>query len=85
MWARFDALADLAAFEQLMRVNYLGAVYLTRYALPALKKSRGLIVAVASVAGFTGVPERTAYADRSTRSWDSWNPCASSLRAVAST
>ena len=62
MWARFDALADLAAFEQLMRVNYLGAVYLTRYALPALKKSRGLIVAVASVAGFTGVPERTAYA-----------------------
>ncbi len=62
MWARFDALADLAAFEQLMRVNYLGAVHLTRYALPALKKSRGLIVAIASVAGFTGVPERTAYA-----------------------
>jgi len=45
-----------------MRVNYLGAVHLTRYALPALKKSRGLIVAIASVAGFTGVPERTAYA-----------------------
>jgi short-subunit dehydrogenase len=62
MWARFDALADLAAFEQLMRVNYLGAAYLTRYALPALKTARGLIVAVASVAGFTGVPERTAYA-----------------------
>lgn len=62
MWARFDALADLAAFEQLMRVNYLGAAHLTRHALPALKASRGLIVAVASVAGFTGVPERTAYA-----------------------
>jgi short-subunit dehydrogenase len=62
MWARFDALADLAAFEQLMRVNYLGAAHLTWHALPALKKSRGLIVAVASVAGYTGVPERTAYA-----------------------
>lgn len=61
MWARFDALTDLEIFEQLLRVNYLGAVHLTKYALPALKTSRGLIVAVASVAGFTGVPERTAY------------------------
>lgn len=62
MWSRFDALGDLAIFEQLMKVNYLGAVHLAKYTLPALKESRGLIVAVASVAGFTGVPERTAYA-----------------------
>ncbi len=62
MWSRFDALSDLSIFEQLMKVNYLGVVHLTRYALPALKKSRGVIVTVASVAGFTGVPERTAYA-----------------------
>jgi short-subunit dehydrogenase len=62
MWSRFDALSDLSVFEQLMKVNYLGAVYVTKHALPALKASRGLIVAVASVAGFTGVPERTGYA-----------------------
>jgi len=62
MWSRFDALSDLSMFEQLMKVNYLGAVYVTKHALPALKASRGLIVAVASVAGFTGVPERTGYA-----------------------
>jgi len=37
-------------------------VYCTYYALPHLKKSRGLIVAVSSVAGMTGVPTRTAYA-----------------------
>ncbi len=61
MWARFDALTDLSIFEQLMQVNYLGAVYLTHRALAALKVSRGLVVAVASVAGFTGVPERSGY------------------------
>jgi short-subunit dehydrogenase len=62
MWARFDALADDSIFDELMRVNYLPTVHLVRAALPLLTRSRGLIVAIASVAGFTGVPERTAYA-----------------------
>ncbi len=62
MWSRFDAIADFNVFEQIMRVNFLGAVHCTRAALPALKVSGGLIVAVASLAGLNGVPERTAYA-----------------------
>jgi short-subunit dehydrogenase len=62
MWSRFDAIADFGVFEQVMRVNFLSAVHCTRAALPALKTSRGLIVAVASLAGLNGVPERTAYA-----------------------
>jgi short-subunit dehydrogenase len=62
MWARFDALADLAPLERLLAVNYLGAARMTAAALPYLKNSRGLIVAVASMAGLTGVPERTGYA-----------------------
>ena len=62
MWSRFDALQDLSVLERLMAVNYLGAAWLTKFALPHLVKTRGLIVAVASVAGLTGVPERTAYA-----------------------
>jgi short-subunit dehydrogenase len=62
MWSRFDQLADLGIFERLMRVNYHSAVWLTHAALPSLKASRGRIVAVASVAGLTGVPERTGYA-----------------------
>jgi short-subunit dehydrogenase len=62
MIARFEEVRDLSGYEQLMRVNYLGSVYPTYYALPELKKSRGLIVVVASVAGLTGVPMRTAYA-----------------------
>lgn len=62
MWSRFDALADLEIFETLLRVNYLGPVHLTSQALPHLKAARGLIVAVASLAGLTGVPERSGYA-----------------------
>ena len=35
---------------------------MTAAALPHLRASRGLLVAVASIAGLTGVPERTGYA-----------------------
>lgn len=61
MWSRFDELEDLTVVEQVMAVNYYGAVYCTKFALPWLKHSRGQIVAVASVAGMTGVPTRSAY------------------------
>lgn len=62
MIARFDEVTDLSVFESLMRVNYLGCVYLTHHALPHLKASRGQIVVMASLAGLTGVPTRTGYA-----------------------
>ncbi len=62
MWARLDEITDTSIFEQIMRLNYLGAAWCTYYALPHLKASRGRIVAVASVTGITGVPTRTAYA-----------------------
>lgn len=61
MWARFDEITDISVFERLMRVNYLGTVYPTYFALPHLKKSRGLIVGVSSLTGKTGVPTRSAY------------------------
>jgi short-subunit dehydrogenase len=62
MWSRFENVSDFTSYERLLAINYLGAVYLTAAALPHLKRSRGLIVAVASLAGLTGVPERTGYA-----------------------
>jgi short-subunit dehydrogenase len=61
MLARFDAVEDLSIFEQIMQVNYLGAVYCTHAALPYLKASRGLLVAISSLAGKTGVPTRSGY------------------------
>jgi short-subunit dehydrogenase len=62
MWARFEEITDLSTFDKLMRVNYLGAVYATHFALPHLKQRRGLLVAVSSLTGKTGVPTRSGYA-----------------------
>lgn len=62
MWSRLDELSDVGVLETLMRVNYLGAAWLTRRALPALKASHGRIVAISSLAGLAGVPTRTGYA-----------------------
>ncbi len=63
MWAPFETLEDPeAAARRLMELNYFSCVRLTREVLPHLKASKGLIVPVASVAGFTGVPTRTLYA-----------------------
>jgi len=62
MWARFEEISDLAVFERLMQVNYLGAVYCTSHALPLLRESRGLVVGISSLAGLVGVPTRTGYA-----------------------
>lgn len=62
MWARLDQVTDLAPFETMMRVNYMGSVWCTHAALPHLKRSRGRIVAVASLTGLTGVPTRSGYA-----------------------
>ena len=61
MNARMDEMTDTGIFEKLLRVNVLGPAYLTHEAIPHLKKSRGQIVCVSSVAGLTGVPLRTAY------------------------
>jgi short-subunit dehydrogenase len=62
MIARLDEVKDLSIYERLMQVNYLGSVYPTYFALPHLRKSRGQVVGISSLAGLTGVPLRTGYA-----------------------
>jgi short-subunit dehydrogenase len=62
MWARFDELSALSVLEDVMRLNYLGSVNCTFYALPHLKTSRGLIVAMASISGLLGLPHLSGYA-----------------------
>jgi short-subunit dehydrogenase len=61
MHARFDEITDTGVFESLMRINLMGSIWPTHAALAHLKKSKGLIVAVSSLAGLIGVPERTTY------------------------
>lgn len=61
MLTTFEQVTDLSIFEQVMRVNYLGAVYCTHFALPHLKASRGLLAAISSLCGKTAVPTRSGY------------------------
>jgi short-subunit dehydrogenase len=62
MWARFEEIEDLSILERIMHVNYMGAVYCTRYALPFLRESGGLLVGIASLTALVGVPTRSGYA-----------------------
>ncbi len=65
MWARVQDIERgdaISIFETLMRTNYLGSVWTTHAALPALIDSRGLIVAISSLTGKAGVPTRSGYA-----------------------
>ena len=65
MWARVAEIPRgdaLSIFETLMRINYLGPVWTTHAALPALVESRGLVVAISSLTGKVGVPTRSGYA-----------------------
>lgn len=61
MWARFEDVADLDVFKRLVEVNYLGAVYGVHFALPHLRRSRGMVVAISSIQAKIGVPLHTGY------------------------
>ena len=61
MHARFDEIEDYSTFERLFRINAMGTVWCVRHAYPSLKRTRGLVVGVSSLAGKTGVPGRTTY------------------------
>jgi uncharacterized protein len=53
---------DLATVEEIMRVNYLGAVYCAREVLPSMIERRdGQIVNISSGAGLIGVLNMAAY------------------------
>jgi short-subunit dehydrogenase len=52
---------NLDVMRQLMDVNFWGTVYCTKYALPFLLTSKGSVVGVISIAGYIGLPGRSAY------------------------
>ncbi len=61
MHANFNEITDTSVYENLMRINLMGSIWPTHAALTHLKASKGLVVAVASLAGLVGVPGRTTY------------------------
>jgi len=59
--AFFEQVKDFAWYETMMRINFFGSLWCTRFALPHLKARRGLLVGICSLAGRHGIPGRTAY------------------------
>jgi len=47
--------------RKVMEINFLGAVYCTKYALPSILERQGTLVGVSSTAGYRGLPGRSAY------------------------
>lgn len=51
----------LSSLKEVMGVNYWGAVYCTKFALEHLLKTKGSVIAVSSISGFSPLPARTGY------------------------
>jgi short-subunit dehydrogenase len=47
--------------KRVMDVNFWGTVYCTKYALPYIRMTKGTIAGMSSIAGFHGLPGRSAY------------------------
>lgn len=52
---------ELSVIKNLMDINFWGTVYCTKYALSAIRKQKGVIAGVSSIAGYRGLPCRTGY------------------------
>jgi len=61
MWATLDDIQDMQLVHHVMAVNFFGSVSCTKLALPFLKATQGRIVAISSLAGFTGMPGHSVY------------------------
>lgn len=53
---------EFETLKRLMDVNFWGTVYCTKFALPYIIQSKGIIVGVSSIAGLRGLPGRSGYA-----------------------
>lgn len=52
---------DIDVLKRVMDINFYGAVYCTKFALPHILKNKGSVVGVSSIAGYVGLPARTGY------------------------
>ncbi|MBC8035316.1 MAG: SDR family oxidoreductase [Chitinophagaceae bacterium] len=53
--------ADIETMHKVMDVNFFGALYCTKFALDSIIKRKGTIVGISSIAGYRGLPGRSAY------------------------
>jgi short-subunit dehydrogenase len=53
--------AKVEVLEQVMAINFFGTVYCTKLALNSIMQNKGTIVGISSIAGYRGLPGRSAY------------------------
>ena len=53
--------ASTEVLRKVMDINFFGAVYCTKYALDSIIERKGTIVGISSIAGYRGLPGRSAY------------------------
>jgi NAD(P)-dependent dehydrogenase (short-subunit alcohol dehydrogenase family) len=53
--------SDPLAMERVVRVNFLGTLFITHAAIPHVRKTRGSLVALSSLTGLRGVPSYSLY------------------------
>ncbi|MEO8582580.1 MAG: SDR family oxidoreductase [Flavitalea sp.] len=53
--------ADVDIMRRVMDVNFFGAVYCTSFALASITERKGSVVGISSIAGYRGLPGRSAY------------------------
>jgi len=52
---------ELDTLRKLMDINFWGAVYCTKFALPFIIENKGSVAGISSIAGFRGLPGRSGY------------------------
>uniref|UniRef100_A0A8C5QCW5 Hydroxysteroid 17-beta dehydrogenase 2 n=1 Tax=Leptobrachium leishanense TaxID=445787 RepID=A0A8C5QCW5_9ANUR len=55
-------LLPITVYKQCMDVNFIGAAHITKVFLPLLRKAKGRLVSISSMAGHTPIPGLAAYA-----------------------
>ncbi|XP_074331512.1 11-beta-hydroxysteroid dehydrogenase A-like isoform X2 [Apium graveolens] len=57
----FEDYEDVCDHKSVMDVNFRGSVYCTQFAIPHLKQSRGKIIVISSVLGWSNCPKLSIY------------------------
>ncbi|XP_058200857.1 11-beta-hydroxysteroid dehydrogenase 1A-like isoform X2 [Rhododendron vialii] len=57
----FEDADNVEDFTPIMNTNFWGSVYCTRFAIPHLRKSRGKIIVIASIAQWSPIPRLSIY------------------------
>ena len=52
---------ELDVFRKLMDINFYGAIYAVKFAIPHLLESKGMIIGISSINGRRSTPARSAY------------------------